>query len=1127
MSTTVTATQGSVAVGSIKVDGNVNGDIIIGHHNFKVNTNYGTIVYNAPSEPLIKRRGAKPQPPRAPLDFFDRTSELAQVETLITQGKPVAICGSDGTGKSALLRQAANSTAARTLPDGVILLEGLDEQGHTLLPGDLIQRWFDAFYLSEPPLKVTSASAQPYLSQLRPLVLLDQLTLDADQLRPLLDLFPNSPVLIARPAALPGLARPIKLGPLPRNDAAELFAATSGLIVDNASRQNVDAICALLNDVPLAIVRAADAIREMNLSLDQAHERLEAAPAAAGDSIAIGLGRAAALIQSVLAPLEEQILSVAANLPGISIDPQMIANIINGQPSAQASGRIQIEGEWVIIGGVRLKRRGGATVGASQPATTPDSASVEAAIEHLKSLGLMHPNSPRVRLDAGLRDFWHSADNASTIKDRLLAQLLFDRINGRFDDDTYCSDEFGQVLGAIEYATQTQQWSAAMALSRAIDRYVTLHGLWDAWGQIAGQVLQSARATGDRSAEAWALHQLGTRAIGSDKTQAIDLLKQALSMRQAIGETTAAAYTQHNLDVLIPPPIPPKSNEGSIGPAGLSGAAKIIIALLIVGLIAGGAIVIPRLLQQSVTATPVAVVVPQGTPTNLPDTPTNQPPSHTPTATPTATLTATSTQTATPTVTPTPTQQTWPIVFFSGNNPRQGFEVFTMNSDGSNRRQITKGLPEQVIQACMFSAGMAALSPDGKYIAYTQYTDNGVTLYLMNADGTGPLPLFKLQTLLFSRPSWSPDGTKVAVEVLDIANDKTSIQIFDRSGKRVSPLGLRTSSLFSETAWSPDSKRIAYGDGDPNGSSNIFVANVDGSGTTQVTKNAQNNYAYLPAWSPDGKHIAFVESGQAGTELRVINSDGTLLTTISTQGNPIRIEPAWSPDGSQLAFSDDEQSISVLNIDSGKVTRLVDRLGSVYGPIWSPDGKQIAFTSFNNRSVNDLSIFGGAARSDIYVINADGSGLLNLTNSPKEDDFMSYPARCAQCPYVYTYDASRGSWVFDTTILYKLVGKENEVLQARALKNFDGRLLIHEVEPETSYIDQLYVLVTDINGRVYELPARLDRLRDADGRYVVLQTGDELLVTFDGYNQIHAPQQVSVVAKGYYVPLQNGLSTGR
>jgi hypothetical protein len=569
---------------------------VVGRDKIVNNTIYGAVINEAPAGPVIKRREVKPQPPRAPLDFFDRTGELAQVEQLIRQGKPIAICGSDGAGKSALLRQAANGTAAHTLPDGVILLEGLDEQGHTLLPGDVVQRWFDAFYSSKPHLKVTSASAQPYLSQLRPLILLDHVALDADQLRPLLDLFPNSPALIARPAALPGLARPIKLGALPRGDAIELFSATSGLLIDDANRSTCDAICALLNDVPLAIVRAADVIREMNLPLDQAQARLEAAPAVSGDNIAIGLGRTAVLIQSVLTPLEEQILDVAANLPGLSIDPQAIANLVNGQPTAQSGGQIKVEVEWVIVGGVRVKRHDGAARSPSPSRSAPSEArsqgegrgegSVAAAIEHLKALGLLHANSPRVRMDAGLREFWSGDGNA--IKDQLLAQLLLDQLNGRFADDEYCANELGHVLGAIDHAVQTRQWTAATTLSRAIDRYVTLHGLWDVWGQIADRALQSARAVNDRSNEAWALHQLGTRAIGSDRAQAIELLKQALSLRQAIGETTAAAYTRHNLDVLIPPPAPPREKPqppARPGPAPVAGGSTITKLLIVVGIL--------------------------------------------------------------------------------------------------------------------------------------------------------------------------------------------------------------------------------------------------------------------------------------------------------------------------------------------------------------------------------------------------------------------------------------------------------------------------------------------------------------------------------------------------------------
>lgn len=281
----------------------------------------------------------------------------------------------------------------------------------------------------------------------------------------------------------------------------------------------------------------------------------------------------------------------------------------------------------------------------------------------------------------------------------------------------------------------------------------------------------------------------------------------------------------------------------------------------------------------------------------------------------------------------------------------------------------------------------------------------------------------------------------------------------------------------------------------------------------------------LPAWSPSGKRIVFLENDNGQVELRVIAADGASLAAF-----PNSDQFAWSPDGARIAVianSRDEQSLSIVDVNSGKVTRLVDRLGTLVGPVWTPDGQQIAFTSFNTRSYEDifggLSIMGGAARSDIYVINTDGSKLQNLTGTPREDDFMAPPSGlCAQCPHVYTYNTEQQAWSYDTTILYKLVGKESETVQTRALKNFDGRLLLREVEPEMSYIDQLYVIVTDNEGKVHTLPAQLDQLRDADGRYVVLRTGDELLVTFDGFDEIRSLRQASVVAKGYYILLPAG-----
>ncbi|CAG0934999.1 hypothetical protein TFLX_03823 [Thermoflexales bacterium] len=951
--------------GGVELQGHeiqIGGDVV-GRDKIVSYTVYGATLQEAPREPLIKRRAAQPQPPRAPLDFFDRTGELAQVEQLIKQGKPVAICGSDGAGKSALLRQAANGSTAHTLPDGVILLEGLDEYGHTLLPGDVIQRWFDAFYLSEPPLKVTSASAQPYLSQLRPLLLLDHVTLDADQLRPLLDLFPNSPALIARPSALPGLARPIKLGPLPRPDAIDLFAATSGLLITAAQRSSVDAICALLNDVPLAIVRAADVIREMNLPLDQAQARLTNAPPLAGDSITLGLSRVMALIQSVLTSLEKQILEVAANLPGISIDPKQIAALIGG---AQA-------------------------------------VAVEAAIDHLKALGLLHANSPRVRLDAGLRELWRGADGANTIKDRLLAQLLRDLRTGRFNDDTYCAEELGHVLGAIEYAMQAQRWNEAITLSRAIDRYLTLHGLWDAWRQIADRVLQSARAVGDRSAEAWALHQLGTRAIESNKAQAIDLLKQALSVRTQIGDKAGAEITQHNLDILTPPPpIPPKNGEGTIGPTGMSGAAKFMIGAVLVGLVAVVAIVIAQLAPPSAVPTATLVVIAPDTPTRAPgNTPTSRPPSHTPTRTPTGTLPPTATFTPTPTPTETPTPQPMGLIPYL-EQVGNAYEIFVSSEDGSQRQALT-----QRSETGNFDP---VLSPDGKSVAFWAFGSFATVrvppreLYVVSLEERQPRLLLSGQPY-DPRIVWSPKSDLVAVTLVTPSELGSQVDIYlaPVTGRNPRPLtspNLDDYPIHTDPSFSPDGSQIAYVPRATanSGGAGINVVNVDGSNWQPLSLQADNAFLEVRslAWSPVENQIAFIGRNLADPSsssvaappagLYLVNGDGSDLTPWIKASLGSAGPLVWSPDGRQVAFTANN-ALWLLAKESAEPRLLVRGLsvepnGCTFVPwfMWLSDGRQLAYNTDRNGPI------------EIHAITIDGRNDRVLKTAPPT--YLILPRGC-------------------------------------------------------------------------------------------------------------------------------------
>ncbi len=122
------------------------------------------------------------------------------------------------------------------------------------------------------------------------------------------------------------------------------------------------------------------------------------------------------------------------------------------------------------------------------------------------------------------------------------------------------------------------------------------------------------------------------------------------------------------------------------------------------------------------------------------------------------------------------------------------------------------------------------------------------------------------------------------------------------------------------------------------------------------------------------------------------------------------------------------------------------------------------------------------------------------------------------CPYIFTYEADRRAWLMDTTILYKLVGPEAETTQARRLTRFDGRLLLREVEPETSYVDRIAVRLLMSDGRTLTLTLHDPLLSAADGHYLILHQGDEQLLTFDVPAGALPVRETWVIATGYYVP---------
>ncbi|MBT8397525.1 MAG: PD40 domain-containing protein, partial [Gemmatimonadetes bacterium] len=84
--------------------------------------------------------------------------------------------------------------------------------------------------------------------------------------------------------------------------------------------------------------------------------------------------------------------------------------------------------------------------------------------------------------------------------------------------------------------------------------------------------------------------------------------------------------------------------------------------------------------------------------------------------------------------------------------------------------------------------------------------------------------------------------------------------------------------------------------------------------------------------------------------------------------------PAWSPDGSKIAFTTDRdgnEEVYVMNADGSNPVNLTNNSASdvVWAGGWSPDGTRIVFQT------------GRTGNSELYVMNADGSDPVNLTTS--------------------------------------------------------------------------------------------------------------------------------------------------
>ena len=342
---------------------------------------------------------------------------------------------------------------------------------------------------------------------------------------------------------------------------------------------------------------------------------------------------------------------------------------------------------------------------------------------------------------------------------------------------------------------------------------------------------------------------------------------------------------------------------------------------------------------------------------------------------------------------------------------------------GDAQRRIREGLNDKIVFLC--SDAICTINPDGTDLKLVVPSEKG-----------GP----------FSNPSWSPDKRKIASNCKVERRNRIMMANFDGSGLRI--LGLpkpqrkkkKPGELRVEISedydlyfkgWSPDGKYILYeypvidanfagvmerkgkimgefGGGEPrflgrdkivyvayHGSvftvgTDIYSAPIKGKDKQNLTKDGKIAY-YGPVGSPDGEGIAFgfMGPGANNNELWIMNPDGSNRKRLTCNSDDFVDQYAtvisFSPDGTKILFLSAQHdsynsriypkgSIYVANADGSELKKVIDGIvKSRGGASWSPDGKQIVFTS--DKDGND----------ELYIVNADGTGLRRLTNNSTAD----------------------------------------------------------------------------------------------------------------------------------------------
>jgi len=253
-------------------------------------------------------------------------------------------------------------------------------------------------------------------------------------------------------------------------------------------------------------------------------------------------------------------------------------------------------------------------------------------------------------------------------------------------------------------------------------------------------------------------------------------------------------------------------------------------------------------------------------------------------------------------------------------------QIFSMNVDGSDGRQLTSGTTD-----CFFPRWRSGQT----HILFHR----GDSICVMDANGGGT---FVVATMVFGVGSdWSNDGKMVCYVGNPLSPPGplglwvVSVDPTAKGNKKVGTPVLVSEGDFYAPVWSRDGTRIAFSDQlEPGGGPHLRVLDL--------ATGAKNTFAdmqgLLPSWSPTDDQIAFTGVTATGDwQLFITNADFSGNTQVTSFDKPV-LWSTWSGDATQVAFrlgsgQHWDASLYKLTLSTGELTLLRSPADH---PDWTP-----------------------------------------------------------------------------------------------------------------------------------------------------------------------------------------------